>query len=92
MNPTLNNIFYLYSLKDEPDKSNGRGFNRIDAGILSSMCRYYIEHNRLSIKQMEVLERRLKKYHKQLSTIGDFDMNAYIEKQKQKCLFIEDDC
>jgi len=89
MDPTICNLIYLYSLNDEPDKSSGRGFNRIDAGILTSMCRYYIENRRLTSRQIEVIERRLKKYHKQLSRIGDFDASAYVE--NYKCVFVEDD-
>lgn len=74
LNPeTIRQLIYLYTCQTQDEKmeentkhKNGKGFNGLDAKILSSISEYYLQHKRLSVKQIEVVEKRIKKYKKQV--------------------------
>jgi len=62
--------------------SNGMGFSGIDAKILTSIADWYIKTGFMSEKQAVLVAKKMKKYHKQLDYIGEFDMDAYIAEKK----------
>jgi hypothetical protein len=47
----------------------GEGFSRYDSPILSSFAEQYIRARCLSVKQIDVLKKRLSKYSKQLERL-----------------------
>ena len=77
--PSVRHLLYLYTyqLPEEQRRKttvcvNGKGFNKIDAPILTSMSLQAIRKSSLTPKQLEIVEKRLKKYHKQ-SPPDDFN-------------------
>lgn len=48
---------------------NGVGFNRYDSEILSSIAEYYIKYGKVSLKQLEVVRKRIMKYSGQILKI-----------------------
>lgn len=80
-------LLYLYSkqeeaeLRDDKTKNkNGVGFSAFDAPILTSIAKYVILNNRISQKQQEVVERRLRKYMKRQfdDAVLTFDIQHFI--------------
>lgn len=59
---------------------NGVGFNKFDAEILSSFAEQIIRNKRqgrkylLSVKQMEIARKRIRKYAKQLAKIANGEL------------------
>lgn len=53
------------------NQNNGVGFNGLDAEILTSFAEYFIQHGRLSVKQLAIARRKIKKYAKQLTSIAN---------------------
>jgi hypothetical protein len=69
----IRHLLFVYSCQTQDEQvsektkyTNGKGFNGRDAKILSSIALYFIKYGRLSEKQMAVIEKRMKKYHRQL--------------------------
>lgn len=56
---------------DDTHESNGVGFNKFDAEILSNLARYFFQHGYLSTKQTEVARKRIVKYAGQLADIAN---------------------
>lgn len=50
---------------------NGRGFNKIDAELLSGICEWGMAHGKLTDKQVEIVRKRIMKYAKQLASIAN---------------------
>jgi hypothetical protein len=89
MDTLISQLVYLYSLQEKGEQfhkeasvKNKQGFNKIDAPILTSITKYYIERNSISDKQRIIVEKRLLKYRKQLSTIGDFNAQDYVNQER----------
>jgi hypothetical protein len=77
----LRHLIYVYTCQTLDEKKseatkhkNGIGFNGTDAKILSSIAEYYIRFGRLSQKQIEVVEKRMRKYHRQVPPF-DFSLD-----------------
>jgi hypothetical protein len=90
---TIVKLLYLYSCQEEGEKNqmnskhkNCKGFNKIDARILTSISKQYIMRNTITQKQMEVVEKRILKYNKQFNNIHLFDADAFILEEKSKCI------
>lgn len=57
---------------ESTEEQNGVGFNGLDAPILSSMvAQIQRPHGRLSVRQMEVIRKMMKKYAGQLTKIAN---------------------
>jgi len=95
MEDQIKHLLYLFTLQTEAEQrekivkeTNKQGFNRIDAPILTSFAKQYLEKKTLSAKQLEVLTKRLAKYRKQQPpdnfTIG----HALIDYEK-KCKILD---
>ena len=50
---------------------NGRGFNKVDAGFLSSMSEFLLKNGFLTNKQKAAVRKRLVKYNKQLTALAN---------------------
>jgi len=85
--PTIKFLLYLYSKQDasetRDDKTrnkNKQGFSKFDAPILTSIAKYAILNQRLSPRQLEVVDRRLRKYMKrQFEESLSFDIQHFID-------------
>jgi hypothetical protein len=51
--------------------NNARGFNGVDAQILSSLAEFYMRNDYLSPKQLVLARRKLKKYTGQLVLVAN---------------------
>lgn len=74
-------LIALYYCQEADERSahatahqNGRGFNMIDAGILSDMSQFYLRKGYLSPKQLTFLRGRLSKYKGQLAHLDVQEM------------------
>ena len=68
----------LYNCQTDAEKNgkstaeaNGRGFNKFDAPMLSSLAESYKQYGRLTPKQLELARKRIKKYAGQLAMIAN---------------------
>lgn len=68
----------LYACQTEDEKvagttshNNGKGFNGIDAPILSSFCEFLNRTGFLTVKQKAIARKKLVKYNKQLTTLAN---------------------
>ena len=52
-------------------EKNFKGFNGVDAGILSSFAEFYKKYDRLSPKQLVLARKKLAKYAGQLTIIAN---------------------
>jgi hypothetical protein len=71
----------LLKRQDEDEKiskmttrSNGRGFNKIDAEFLTSLAQYFIRTNRLTDTQLFYARKKLRKYARQLAWIANYNV------------------
>lgn len=53
-------------MHEETHASNGKGFNALDAEILSSFCKQYESKHFLTFKQMEIIRKKMPKYASQI--------------------------
>ena len=58
-------------LSKETHVTNGEGFNKIDADVLTNICEWGLSHGRLTGKQLMLVRRRIMKYSKQLARIAN---------------------
>ena len=68
----------LYACQTEDEKitgttnnNNGKGFNGVDAPILSSFAEFLEKTGFLTYRQKEICRRKLKKYNRQLTAIAN---------------------
>lgn len=52
-------------------EANGAGFNKIDAGFMTSVCEFLIKNGFLTSKQKAVVRKKIIKYTKQLTRIAN---------------------
>ena len=78
----MRHLLFLYTLQTDDEKRrkycsclNGKGFNKIDAKILTSIAEHYIRKGAISQKQYEVVQKRIHKYHSQWPP-GDFTIES----------------
>lgn len=71
-------LMKLYECQTEDEQSygttshtNGKGFNGVDAPILTSFAKFLKECGRLSEKQKVICRRKLIKYNKQLTKLAN---------------------
>lgn len=63
------------------EENNGVGFNGCDAEFLTSLAKAYVKHGRLSVKQIEWLKRKIRKYSKQVVRLASpFELVARFAK------------
>lgn len=75
-NPTIQFLLFLHLKRDPKEKI---GFSRFDAPILSSIANYVMTNHKISPKQLEVVENRLRKYNKrQLDKAKGFDVDKFL--------------
>lgn len=72
----LGALLYLFKFQTMDEQTshytrdrNDVGFNAVDAGILSSIAAQYLEGRWLSTKQINLVRKLMKKYHKQLKGV-----------------------
>ena len=58
-------------IDDNTHESNGVGFNKIDAEILSSFARWFYAHGYLTEKQTAIARKKIMKYAGQLVEIAN---------------------
>lgn len=84
---------YQYQTADEQMMKatayqNDLGFNAVDAGILSDICKFYIDKGWLSGKQIQLIRTKLMKYCNQLASVGlepvDFEKKEKKKKRSRK--------
>ena len=73
----IRGLLNIYFLQESDEKVggytntiNGVGFNKADAEILGSIAEYFIKHGYMTIRQYCLVERKIKKYWKQLGNIA----------------------
>ena len=71
-------IVQIYNCQTEDEKlyketshDNGVGFNGIDSRILSSFAEFYLEHEFLTRKQLEIARKKMPKYSRQLAKLAN---------------------
>lgn len=52
-------------------ETNGRGFNKFDAPMLSSLAESYKQYGRLTPKQLQLARKSIKKYAGQLAKLAN---------------------
>lgn len=60
---------YDEQVSQETKENNGVGFNGVDAPIMSSFARFYLERGYLSPKQLGIARKKIMKYAGQLCKI-----------------------
>lgn len=55
----------------ETMEHNGMGFNGLDAEILSSFARFYLQRGYLTPKQIEICRKKMKKYAGQVTKLAN---------------------
>lgn len=70
---TIKGLVRIYSFQTPSEQTaqctadaNGEGFTAFDAEILSSLAQQWLEKQRLSVKQVQLLFKRMPKYASQL--------------------------
>lgn len=92
----IQQLLFLYSLQYSDEQtsrstrySNNQGFNRTDAPLLTSYATRLLDGHELTPAQFEILEDRLRKYHKQLKTMPeDFDYFRVIDEYDSTDLMV----
>lgn len=75
-NPTIRFLLFLHLKRDPKEKI---GYSRFDAQILSSISNYVLLNQKISEKQLRVVENRLRKYNKrQWEKAQQFDAEKFI--------------
>jgi len=75
-NPTIKFLLFLHLKRDPKEKI---GYSRFDAQILSSISNYVLTNQKISPKQLQVVENRLKKYSKrQWEKAQQFDVEKFM--------------
>lgn len=62
---------YDEQVSQETKENNGVGFNGVDAPIMSSFARFYLERGYLSPKQLSIARKKIMKYAGQLCKIAN---------------------
>lgn len=58
-------------LSKETHVTNGEGFNKVDADVLTNICEWGLSHGKLTAKQLALVRKRIMKYAKQLTRIAN---------------------
>jgi len=75
-NPTIKFLLYLHLKRDPKEKI---GYSRFDAPILSSISNYVLTNQKISPKQLQVVENRLRKYSKRQGQVAQqFDVEKFM--------------
>ena len=68
----IDHLLMVYSNQTGDEKQNGRakhvngkGFNKADAAILTSIAEFYLKNKYLYRSDMQTVSRRIRKYHAQ---------------------------
>lgn len=74
----IRSLIQLYNKQEEAEKEmyqtkfdNGVGFNGVDAKILTGIAKFYLQHKRMSPKQISLVRSRIMKYSNQLTKIAN---------------------
>lgn len=75
-NPTIRFLLFLHLKRDPKEKI---GYSRFDAQLLSSISNYVLTNQKISPKQLQVVENRLRKYNKrQWEKAQQFDVPTFL--------------
>lgn len=84
--PVIRQLLYIWSFQTaeeqkvkESKEKNNVGFNGLDADILTSIADYVIKRHKISVKQYNIVCKRITKYHRQLRSIPeDFNVSEIL--------------
>lgn len=86
-------LLLLYSFQTEDERNtlrtvhmNGKGFDSVDARILSKLAKKLLDGGTLTVNETELARQRLMKYHEQISNVSKLNLEKMVEEQKADML------
>lgn len=92
---SLIKMYMMQTAEEQEGKSteykNGVGFNAFDANVLSNIARQCINEHYITVKQVNLVYNKIKKYAKQITQIANGNIKMVEKARKFDCKFIHYD-